>query len=170
MNTSTQNTPNHRQHGGMLLNVGLGIVVGLIAALAAVYFAMNDEGGPFKNLGNQPTLESNGQSTDPNAPLYGALPLPLDPSDNVPASPGDGVGALTGGAVPAEPKTGKAAAVKTPENDPLAAMINGSNDKKPDTKTTQKPTDKPVDKPASKTVEPSKPKAVTPKPAPNSGN
>ena len=170
MNTSTQNTPNHRQHGGMLLNVGLGIVVGLIAALAAVYFAMNDEGGPFKNLGNQPTLESNGQSTDPNAPLYGAPPLPLDPSDNVPASPGDGVGALTGGAVPAAPKTGKAAAVKTPENDPLAAMINGSNDKKPDTKTTQKPTDKPVDKPATKTVEPSKPKAVTPKPAPNTGN
>lgn len=161
---------NHRQSGGMLLNIGIGIVLGLLAALLAVFLIMNGDGGPFKNNNNTNTLDNAGQSTDPNAPLYGAPAPTLDPNTNVQASPGDGAGVLTGSgaATTAAPKTGKPAAVKTPENDPLANIIKGSSDKaevKPTDKPADKPATKPADKPADKSA--ATPKPVTPKPAPD---
>jgi hypothetical protein len=172
----------HPQSGGVLLNVGIGIVLGLLAALLAVFLTMNSDGGPFKNNSNSNTLDTTGQSTDPNAPLYGAPAPTLSPTANVQASPGDGAGVLTGSgaATTGVPKTGKPAAVKTPENDPLANIIKGSSDKadvkpvdkpvnKPVDKSVNKPVDKsvnkPVDKPADKPA--AAPKSVTPKPAPD---
>ncbi|GHA73612.1 hypothetical protein GCM10009007_13320 [Formosimonas limnophila] len=165
---------NHRQSGGMLLNIGIGIVLGLLAALLAVFLIMNGDGGPFKNNNNTNTLDNAGQSTDPNAPLYGAPAPTLDPNTNVEASPGDGADVLTGSgaATTAARKTGKPAAVKTPESDPLASIIKGSSDK-----AEVKPTDKPADKPATQPIsqpisQPADkpvavPKPVTPKPAPD---
>jgi hypothetical protein len=170
---------NHRQSGGMLVNIGIGIVLGLLAALLAVFLIMNGDGGPFKNNNNTNALDNAGQSTDPNAPLYGAPAPTLDPNANVQASHADGAGVLTSsgaaataapktGKPAAAPKTGKPAAVKTPENDPLANIIKGSSDKA-EVKPTDKPADKPATKPADKPTDKpaATPKPVTPKPAPD---
>ena len=68
MKTSRKSISN-RQSGGLLLNIGIGIVLGLLAALTAVFLVMR--GGPFKDHQNSNALEQSGASTDPNAPLYG---------------------------------------------------------------------------------------------------
>lgn len=188
MNSSTHQKSaslNHPQSGGMLLNLGIGIVVGLLVALVAVFFMMNGDGGPFKNMKNQATLPVAGQSTDPNAPLYGAAPMTLDPNANVAAGNTDVLTA--GGVVSSGAKSGKPAPVKTPESDPLSDLIKSSGaeasdkghsnhpadtttpkttkpaDAKPADKAVKAPLDvKPVEVPKPKTVsEPAKPKAAS---------
>ena len=100
MKTNSSHTlPHGRQSGGLILNVGIGIVLGLLAALLAVFLVM--KGGPFKDHANTNTIApQTGQAADPNTPLYGAPAQPIDPAaaaNKTNANTGgEGVGALTG--------------------------------------------------------------------------
>lgn len=163
MNTSSHHQKPKNQNGGLMLNIGIGIVLGLLAALAAVFLVMR--GGPFKDNQNNNALEQKGQSTDPNAPLYGTNAAPVNLGAGAASSPGEGLGALTTSGDPAANSSATAETakpVKTPTADPVAAMIEEANQTKPvtnkpeaDTKNPSKPADKPkVDATTPKEVKP----------------
>ncbi|TDR30995.1 hypothetical protein [Hydromonas duriensis] len=182
--------PHGRQAGGLILNIGIGIVLGLLAALLAVFLV--NKGGPFRDHANTNTLTpAAGQTNDPNAPLYGAPPPVLPPSDAKTADTSNSdKNALTGDdAATAEAKKQSATkdtakSVETPPTDPVAAIISSTDKKaasaKPKTDATNKastPTKSTDTKPASenkaddggvpKEVKPaSLPKAVSPATAP----
>lgn len=149
-----------RQSGGLVMNIGIGIVLGLLAALLAVFLVM--KGGPFKEHGNANVLGQNGASTDPNAPLYGAnTPLPA----SMPAgegAQGDGSAALTSekNSVSATPETAKP--VQTPTADPVGAIIDAANQKSTPKVEADKPAVIATPKPT-----PALAKEVTPAAAPN---
>ena len=193
MKTNSSHTlPHGRQSGGLILNVGIGIVLGLLAALLAVFLVM--KGGPFKDHANTNTIApQTGQAADPNTPLYGAPAQPIDPAaaaNKTNANTGgEGVGALTGNSsitdtAPAAKSATKETAkpVATPASDPVAAMINAATgnktappaEKKPAAKTEPAPDVKPTPKSTTNDTKPvattdSKPKvsnttSVTPTP------
>lgn len=152
-NTFNTSLPQSRQAGGLILNVGIGVIFGLLAALLAVY--LSTKGGPFKDHANTNSITpAAGQSADPNAPLYGAPAQTLDPKAAAAAAAvvsGAGVGVLTGTPNPPKSATKETAkAVETPPADPVAAVINGN----------KSDTAKPTTAPAPSTD--AKPKASTP--------
>mgnify|MGYP003616961194 FL=1 len=165
-NNSHSSLPHGRQGGGLILNVGIGVVLGLLAALLAVFLVM--KGGPFKDHANTNTIApQTGQAADPNTPLYGAPAQPIDPTSNKPAtnSGGEGVGALTGNSsitdtnpTPAVKSATKETAkpVATPASDPVAAMINAATGNKaappPEKKAAVKTEPAPDAKPAPKST------------------
>lgn len=57
------------------MNIGIGIILGLLTALLAVFLVTNNN-GPFKEQ-NTNTFDTSGQVTDPNAPLYGINSTPI---------------------------------------------------------------------------------------------
>ncbi|AXF84756.1 hypothetical protein DTO96_100466 [Ephemeroptericola cinctiostellae] len=184
-NSSHSSLPHGRQGGGLILNVGIGVVLGLLAALLAVFLVM--KGGPFKDHANTNTIApQTGQAADPNTPLYGAPVQPIDPAANKAAtnSGGEGVGALTGNSsitdttpTPAVKSATKETAkpVATPSSDPVAAMINAATgnktaipppEKKAAVKAEPAPDAKPAPKPTTSDIKPtpatdSKPKVNT---------
>lgn len=161
----TTSLPKSRQAGGLILNVGIGVIFGLLAALLAVY--LSTKGGPFKDHANTNTIApAAGQSSDPNAPLYGAPAQTLDPKAAAAATAaatasGEGLGVLTGNSsitAPAKSATKQTAqAVETPPSDPVGAVINGTSGAKSDS---GKPD-------SNKAGSNAKPETVQPKPAAN---
>ena len=82
--------------GSSALNIGIGMLIGLIVALVVAYFAMNS--GPFRDNANKNVLSDQQGNTDPNAPLYSSNPSTVStiPSNAVPNNEqGAGVGVLT---------------------------------------------------------------------------
>lgn len=71
---NTSNNPNN-QSGGLIMNIGIGIILGLLTALLAV-FLVTKNGGPFKKQ-DANTFDASGQVTDPNEPLYGTNSTPI---------------------------------------------------------------------------------------------
>lgn len=135
MRNTLHNRPHTRQSGGLILNLGIGILLGLLAALLAVFLVMR--GGPFKDKDHgattapTPVTTANNLSTDPNAPLYGAPVQTLDPKTNA-AAPADataailGAGATSAASVAATPHK---AVPKKPAatQDPVAAIVNAAS-------------------------------------------
>ena len=79
-----------------VLNIGIGMLIGLIVALVVAYFAMSS--GPFRDKANKNVLSDQQGNTDPNAPLYSNNPSATStiPSNAVPNNEqGAGVGVLT---------------------------------------------------------------------------
>ncbi|MGL4767482.1 MAG: hypothetical protein ACRCV6_05325 [Formosimonas sp.] len=152
------------------MNVGIGVVLGLLAALLAVFLVTR--GGPFKEQSATRTIEPSSTNSDPNAPLYGPNVAPLPPSATNDNTQGAGVAALTdnGTTVPkanvsATSKTAKP--VEPSDKDPVAAMIDAANKGKPEVgKSDAGKPDAP--KPSTpKPIEPvAAPKEVKPTPAP----
>ena len=78
-----------------VLNIGIGMLIGLIVALVVAYFAMSS--GPFRDKANKNVLSDQQGNTDPNAPLYtNSTTPPTIPSNVAPGNEqGAGVGVLT---------------------------------------------------------------------------
>lgn len=114
-NTSTNSS---RQHGGLVMNMGIGIVLGLLVALLAVFLVTKGD-SPFREQKTN-VLESSGQVTDPNAPLYGAnsaTPVVVAPIDGASVAPIDVTTSAT--VATAQP-------VSTPAADPVSSIIKAS--------------------------------------------
>lgn len=136
MNTFHKKSFN-RQSGGLVMNIGIGIVLGLLAALLAVFLVM--KGGPFKEHANNNALEQTGASTDPNAPLYGPNVAPITAGGDAANAAGEGLGALTSSGATAPKSTTSATTetakpVTTPTADPVAAIIDAAKPKVETTK------------------------------------
>jgi cell division septation protein DedD len=107
----------HRQSGGLLMNMGIGIILGLLAALLAVVL-MTRGGSPFKEHGKGNSIDSAAGVTDPNAPLYGTNAPPAPAASATPEAP---VGVASVAEVPA-PNTPPA----EPANPSTAPMITAA--------------------------------------------
>ena len=75
-----------------VLNIGIGMLIGLIVALVVAYFAMSS--GPFRDKANKNVLSDQQGNTDPNAPLYTNSTTPPTIPSNV--APGNEQGAGVG--------------------------------------------------------------------------
>ncbi|MBS1174029.1 MAG: hypothetical protein H6R05_160 [Burkholderiaceae bacterium] len=96
MNDQTHSSiPQKSKDGNSALNIGIGMLLGLIVALVVAYFAMSS--GPFRDKANKNVLSDQQGNTDPNAPLYtNSTSSPTIPSNVAPSNEqGAGVGALT---------------------------------------------------------------------------
>jgi cell division protein FtsN len=96
MNNQTHSTvPQKLKGGSSALNIGIGMLIGLIVALVVAYFAMSS--GPFRDKSNKNVLSDPKGNTDPNAPLYTSpSAAPTIPSNTAPGNEqGAGVSALT---------------------------------------------------------------------------
>lgn len=147
------NTPSSGRNGSVL-NIGIGMLIGLVVALVVAAFAMS--GGPFREKANTNTLTPTTGSTDPNAPLYGNqtnTQLPTQPNNAPPANEqGTGTGALTGeppastglsknpsdadlkdNSIATPPAAPVAKAKKSNSDDPIGDLINNkpATEKKP---------------------------------------
>ena len=136
-----------------VLNIGIGMLIGLIVALVVAYFAMSS--GPFRDKANKNVLSDQQGNTDPNAPLYtNSTTPPTIPSNVAPGNEqGAGVGVLTNvdstdtTAVTSTPISGnndvdennlsadaKTQAINTPKkasaNDAIAELINSKTKSK----------------------------------------
>lgn len=152
MNHSLNNTPanSNRQSGGLVMNMGIGIVLGLLVALLAVFLVTKGD-SPFKEQKTN-ALEASGQVTDPNAPLYGAnstAPVVVAPTD-ASVAPVDATTSAT--VVTAQP-------VATPAADPVSSIIKASTN-------TTKPVPTAAPKVEPKEVATNTPKVVKPAVAP----
>lgn len=184
----TDNTQTPRRNSSSTLNIGIGMLIGLLVALIVAYFSMS--GGPFRDKANNNSLTPTNGSTDPNAPLYtnqqgstGVAPVsPTLPSTDPAANEqGAGTGVLMGGAAasgsspskkPSSDSTDTTTADEAPTkpkktDDPIGDLIN--NKAQPASNTETKPVEKA--KPSttndsgktSSTVAPKTASAVTPK-------
>ena len=97
MNDQTHSSiPQKTKDSNSALNIGIGMLLGLIVALVVAYFAMSS--GPFRDKANKNVLSDQQGNTDPNAPLYSNNPSATStiPSNAVPNNEqGAGVGVLT---------------------------------------------------------------------------
>ena len=97
MNDQTHSSiPQKTKDSNSVLNIGIGMLIGLIVALVVAYFAMSS--GPFRDKANKNVLSDQQGNTDPNAPLYSNNPSATStiPSNAVPNNEqGAGVGVLT---------------------------------------------------------------------------
>ncbi len=98
MSNQTSSAATRKSNGGSsALNIGIGMLLGLIVALVVAFFAMS--GGPFRDKSNKNVLTDSQQgNTDPNAPLYTKTNTPPTLPDNFAPTneQGAGAGALTG--------------------------------------------------------------------------
>lgn len=189
----TDNTNPSRRNAGAsssTLNIGIGMLIGLIVALIVAYFAMS--GGPFQDKAKNNALTPNTGNTDPNAPLYTnqqtTTAPPTTPSNDPAANEqGAGVGVLTGGSAPsttAKPSTvhssndldtlGQTPSKPKNSDDPIGDLISNKTKPKTDSTSTtpnEAPKPAPTPKPAPKTTPSTDtPKSVTPVTAPSTLN
>ena len=166
------NSSNKTVLGSPTMNIGVGMLIGLVLAVIVAFFAMN--GGAFRDKSNKNAITVPQGNPDPNASLYGTSVAPTTiPSNAAPGNDqGAGVGVLTGSPKvstsadklattdsntvdsktnPVEPN---APVAKTAGTDPIGELISNKA--------------KPVANPDSSAVKvvtpkPAEPKVVTPK-------
>lgn len=102
------------------VNIGIGVLMGLIVALIVTYFAMGS--GPFRDKSSNTVLTPPTSNTDPNTPLYGNNANNTSVSTNQAPdnAQGNGIGALLGGKVPTNHQSTTAAPNGTPPTENLS--------------------------------------------------
>ena len=138
MNDQTHSSiPQKTKDSNSALNIGIGMLLGLIVALVVAYFAMSS--GPFRDRSNKNILNTQQGNTDPNAPLYTNSSSPATiPSNTTPANEqGAGIGVLTKPNTPTVPDgqprtaTGSANPLNATQTPPkTSTVITPTPDKK----------------------------------------
>ena len=136
MNDQTHPTPKNSQSGNLALNIGIGMLLGLVIALIVAYFAMNS--GPFRDRSNKNILNTQQGNTDPNAPLYtNSSSPPTIPSNTTPGNEqGAGIGVLTNPNTPTVPDgqprtaTGSANPLNATQTPPTTTTVTSTPDNK----------------------------------------
>ncbi len=151
MNNQVNSSSSKNALGGTsALNIGVGMLIGLVIALIVAFFAMNS--GPFRDKSNKNVLTApQGGNTDPNASLYSTSVAPTTiPSSATPSNEqGAGVAALTDSKlVPSKQALADTSTAggdaKTAVKDPISELISNKT-------------------PASTATDPNAPKVVAPK-------
>ena len=137
MNDQTHPTPKNSQSGNLALNIGIGMLLGLVIALIVAYFAMNS--GPFRDRSNKNILNTQQGNTDPNAPLYTNSSSPATIPSNTTSGneQGAGTGVLTNPNAPTvpdgQPRTATGSAtnpLNATQTPPTTATVTSTPDNK----------------------------------------